>query len=94
MKKVVFSIYDMQADYFDSPMVFDDLKLGVGSIRRNIRDMYLRHEVTLDALRDRKLVVIGQFDSTTGKFEESEEDYNFSVRMSDFVGDLVVEDGE
>ena len=54
MKKVVFSIYDMQADYFDSPMVFDDLKLGVGSLRRNIRDMYLRNEVTLDALHQRK----------------------------------------
>lgn len=94
MKKIVMSVYDMQADYFDAPMVFDDIKLGFAAIRRNVRDMYIKNEVTLDALRDRKLMVIGQFDSLDGSFEEADEYANFSCRMSDFVGDLVIEDGE
>lgn len=94
MEKVVFAVYDMQADFFDAPMVFDDVKIAIGGIRRNVRDMYLKKEITLDALRDRKLVCIATYDSLTGEFGKNDEFMNISVRMSDFVGDLVINDGD
>lgn len=93
MVKLVFSIYDVQADMYDSPMVFDNEKVAFGTIRRNVRDMYLRKEITLDALRDRQMRFVGTFNTQTGDFGESDLD-NLNIRMSDFVGDLVVNDDE
>lgn len=91
MEKLVFAIYDMQADVYDRPMVFDDENLAIAGIRRDIRDMYLRKEITLDALRDRQLCSIGTYDTSTGCFGDSGI-VDIRIRMSDFVGDLVVSD--
>lgn len=95
MEKLVFCVYDMQADYYEDPMVFQDPKVAVGAVRRSMRDMYLRKQVTLDALRDRKLVCVGMFDSVSGTFYDGKSDVmNVSIRLSDFVLDLVGENVE
>lgn len=92
MEKLVFCVYDVQADIYDSPMVFDSAKLAIGGIRRNIRDMYIKGEITLDALRDRQLRYVGMFDSGSGSFGYSDEYKEMNIRLSDFVSDLVVSD--
>lgn len=92
MEKLVFSVYDVQADIYDSPMVFESMRIAIGGIRRNIRDMYIKGEVTLDALRDRQLRYIGMFDSSSGCFDDSDEYEKVNIRLSDFVSDLVVSD--
>lgn len=92
MEKLVFSVYDVQADMYDSPMVFDSLKIAVAGIRRNIRDMYIKGDITLDALRDRQLRFVGMFDTGSGSFGDSDEYKEMNVRLSDFVSDLVVSD--
>lgn len=92
MEKLVFSVYDVQADIYDSPMVFESMRLAIGGIRRNIRDMYIKGDITLDALRDRQLRFIGVFDSGSGCFGDSDEYEKVNIRLSDFVSDLVVND--
>lgn len=92
MEKLVFSVYDVQADIYDSPMVFENMKIAIGGIRRNIRDMYIKGDVTLDALRDRQLRYVGMFDTCNGSFGDSDEYKDMNIRLSEFVSDLVVSD--
>lgn len=91
MYKVVYSIYDVQADMYDTPMTFENERFAVASIRRNVRDMFIKKEVTYDSLRDRQLRLLGIFDTTTGEFEKNEGEA-FNVTLSNFVSDLMASD--
>lgn len=85
MIKPVFCVYDMEADFYDRPMVFDNEKFAMAAIRRDCRDMFIKGDVTLDALRDRRIQMVAKFDSSTGEFENQ---HGVGIRMSDFVADL------
>lgn len=92
MIKKVYAVYDTVAGLYDSPMVFDNEKLAIASIRRNIRNMYLKGEVVYDELRERQLVELGTYNTIAGTFANNDpesEDFSFlKINFSSFVGDL------
>lgn len=91
MEKVVYSVYDVQADMYDTPMTFENERFAVASIRRNVRDMFIKKEVTFDSLRDRQLRLIGVFDTQNGEFKKHDGDA-FNVTLCNFVSDLMASD--
>lgn len=91
MEKVVYSVYDVQADMYDTPMTFENERFAVASIRRNVRDMFIKKEVTYDSLRDRQLRLIGVFDTQNGEFKQHDGEA-FNVTLSNFVCDLMASD--
>lgn len=91
MIKQVFAVYDVQADYYDSPMVFDNERFALAAIRRNCRNMFLKKDVTYDELRDRQFVALGTYNTQSGEFKNNnhDDDSYLKVNLSSFVGDLI-----
>lgn len=92
MIKAVMAIYDRPTGLHDSPMVFENALIGVSRVRRDIRDMYLKEQITYDALRDRDLYEIAAYDTDKGTFENVEDGVHYN--MASFVGDLIVRKDE
>lgn len=76
MRKAIVCIYDKQAMIYGTPLTYENQDLAIAQIRRGIRDMYFRDEVTFDKLCDEELIVIGEYESSTGAlFSIDEKDY-------------------
>lgn len=95
MIKPLVTYYDVQTNLYDSPMMFDSVGIAANAVRRNIRDMFIKGDVTLDALKDTQLRLVGFFDTEQGEFiaavDDGVVDFEFMnpIRLSNFVTDLI-----
>lgn len=84
--------YNHEMEIFSQIMEFENDQIGIASLRRAIRDMFIKKEITLDSLREQELVVIGWFNRKTGELMQDEDYEIMGIPLESFVQDLVMED--
>lgn len=83
--KHIYLTYDKYAKIFFGPIVFENHELAYAAIRRLIRDMYHKNEVTYDELCDTKFVHVGDLYEQTGEIVPlAKEDFAF-INAHEFV---------
>lgn len=89
MKKVLIAIYDVEAELYSDLMTFENEKLALATIRREVRDGYVNGKFTLDSIADQELVVLGKYDNFTGDVSGVQVEYAEHYPMKAMVLDLI-----
>ena len=83
--KHIYLTYDKYAKIFFGPICFENHELAYAAIRRMIRDLYHKNEVTYDELCDTKFVHVADLNEQSGEIVPiAKEDFAF-INANEFV---------
>lgn len=81
----IYATYDKYADFFFGLLTFENHELAYASLRRMIRDMYHKGDISYDELCDTKFVYIADFDDKSGEIKPVGSDSYIYINANDFV---------
>lgn len=88
MKKSVFCIYDKVTDIYQDVALFDSFEVAFASYRRMFRDLYIKGNITKDALKDLIIYGVAYFDTKTGSFENWFRGDWIEINVSGLLSDI------